>query len=119
MKSIKKYIGIISSLIVIIAAVIGAYEYFAHRKDLEALAFSLNNKITFLNLRIDNKIISDIQRDINRDIDTLKYRYKVKDCLDIPDDYVRKRCRSLELQLKDIEKKVDILRKKSLEGEYK
>ena len=119
MEFIKKYIGILSSLIIIIAAVIGAYEYFAHKEDVNALAFDLNNKIVFLNLRIDNKIITDIQRDIQRDIDILKYRYKVKDCLDIPDDYVRKRCRSLELQLKDVEKKVDILRKKTLEGEYK
>jgi len=98
----KDWIQIISFFLVVLTALFSANSYLAKASDLQ-----------LVQLRLDQKIISDT---INQTQDRqwkLLDRNSVKNCNDIKDERDKEECRKQEQLLKNLEKQYEVIIKKA------
>ena len=112
---IKKYGALASLLVLIVGATIGSYEFFAHQSDMEAFAAEVKQSIEKTNIRIDNRILNDLLRNVCNDLNVLYDKHRTNICYQMSDTYDKQKCSKLQQQKSDLERKIDILREKELE----
>lgn len=104
MLSLNKTIPVVVGIIAIVGTIIGAYEFFAHAEDLKVVE-----------MRLDSKILNDIAYDIRREMNQIEDRNGTSDCLRMSETD-RERYRKLQIQLQDLQKKIDAIRASQIKG---
>ena len=102
MSILREYLGTIISCATVIAMVAGGLTYLAKAADLE-----------LVQLRLDQKIVSDQIYDTDKQIWALEERNRAyPDCRQWPDERDREQYRKLRAQREELDKKQDRLLKK-------
>jgi membrane peptidoglycan carboxypeptidase len=102
MTKLKEYFGTIIAFAMVIGIVAGGLAYFAKAADLE-----------LVQLRLDQKIVSDQMYDTDKQIWILEERNRAyADCRQWPDERDREQYRKLKAQQEELQKKQDRLLKK-------
>ena len=102
MSKLKDYLGVIVTFAAVVGIVCGAMSYFAKASELE-----------LVQLRLEQKIVSDQVFDIQKQTWALEERNRQYggDCSRWPDERDREQYRKLKAQLLELEKRQDRLRK--------
>jgi len=100
---LKEYSTVIIALVAAGSIVMGGLSYFAKAEDLR-----------LVQLRLDQKIVSDQLHDVRKQMWTLEDRHREdgRDCLDWHDERDRQQYRELEVQFEGLKLRQDELMKK-------